>query len=448
MARSKQSKKQAQKKKRDLAIHAKGKVNGIGEGQFGVQYTAPSATTRSIMTRQPMMSGNSKSFLMKHREYIAEVLGSVDYANTVYHINPGLQALLAWGSGIAQNYEQYRIRSLKFVFETQAPTTAPGTVMMAIDYDPADGPPANKHDFMTFAGAVRSAVWNRVECSASQSRRPFEKLYVRDGSLDPNLDIKTYDYGVMNIATQGCASTAAVGELYVEYEFELLTPTQDAEEDEIYANAQDFNSGPAGGEPSKPFGTSISTTAGGLGITYVSVSSIKFPKQGNFTIFWKVFGSTITANAAPAISFVSGSGLLNVNNGYSNSAASTGYHSSHTEIYVGQPGSVLSVDFTGCVSVLSVCYAYVRGMVFTAPRPMKYTEMSTGSVVHSDRENPKQVACSSTSGPSCCRTDLGFSAEEEQLSRQRFLTEARRVLAPMGLRIGDSVDPESATKLK
>ncbi len=188
------------------------------------------ASSSIVKTQRPVISasvqGTDARITVKHREYIADVAGSVSFANTAFSINPGLVLTFPWLASIAKNYESYKFKKLNFEFETQKSTATNGTLMMAVDFDAADASANDKVDLMSMHNAVRSPVWGEAiyVCDRSDLEKFGVQRYVRQASLSSNLDIKTYDVGKFQIATQGCADTTAIGELYVDYEVELMTP--------------------------------------------------------------------------------------------------------------------------------------------------------------------------------------------------------------------------------
>lgn len=306
--------------------------------------SVPLAKGRQVRIVEPTLQGSGKSFIVKHREYLFDVAGSAPFTNNYITVNPGLPITFPWGSGIAKNYEQYRIRSLKFLYETQAPTTEPGTVMLAMDYDPADAPPGDKPSFMSMAGAVRTPVWAGLTLSVDPQRRAFEKLFVRTGPLGPDLDVKTYDYGVMNIAVQG-SNPIELGELYVEYEIELFTPASTQENDvSVYERCGNYLAR-ANYDPTQPFGTSWAKEppSGGLEVTRIDSSKISILRQGTYFLSIQGAGTACTG-LIPDVTVASGLGsvqnlyCVNLNN------ANDGMAYSMT-LVVGVGGATFQFDY-------------------------------------------------------------------------------------------------------
>lgn len=195
----------------------------------------PLAFTRSMKTGVPQVSGSPYSsdgrVRIHHREFIQDVDGSVAFSALSLPINPGMKSVFPWLSIMANQFESYLFRSIKFEYETQKSASTSGSVMLAVDFDAADATPVDKQQLMSYHNAVRSAVW--AECCYSSDKRDLQKFgvqrYIRNSSLAANLDIKTYDVGNVILATQGESDSSVIGELYVEYDVELITPQAQAE---------------------------------------------------------------------------------------------------------------------------------------------------------------------------------------------------------------------------
>jgi hypothetical protein len=179
-------------------------------------------------------------------------------------INPGQAGTFPWLSKVAQNFESYRFKKLKIVYETEAPSSLGGTLVLALDYDASDPVPATKQQMLAYRGSVRSAPW--TECCHSSIGEDLHKqksYFVRPGSQPVNTDVKMYDVANLFVATQGVTTGSAVcGELYVEYDVELMTP--------IYENNTVASNGTAQGTA----GTAASAISAGLVIQGTLVSSV------------------------------------------------------------------------------------------------------------------------------------------------------------------------------
>jgi len=163
--------------------------------------------------------------VITHREYITDVLGSVAFASNTFTVNPGLPGVFPWLSAIAQRFESYRFERLEFLFESESATSATGTVLIAPDYDASDAAPTTKSQAMTYRSCVRSPPWSDCAFQAiGEDLSKRKSYYVRSGTLSSNQDIKLYDTANVYVCTQGQASTAIIGEVYVSYKIRLMTP--------------------------------------------------------------------------------------------------------------------------------------------------------------------------------------------------------------------------------
>lgn len=244
--------------------------------------------------------------MVRHCEYVADVAGSVGFSTVPFEINCGRSELFPWLATIARRYESYRFRSLRFRFESQAPTTATGTVILGVDYDAADSAPVDKVSVMSYRNSVRCAPWeSMVHHSTSEDLHKLPMNYVRgDLTLAANLDVKTYDIGNLFVCTQGQANTNAIGELYVEYEVELLTPQLSP------ADLAGFKSvGTTGITSVAPFGTNSVVAAG-----------------SNIDASVNAAGTTLTFNQAfegiAVLTHVGGTSKVNYTAGTGNAIAS------------------------------------------------------------------------------------------------------------------------------
>lgn len=186
---------------------------------------APIAQSISFTTRRPKIVNDGRRYCVHHRELIAEIPGSVGFTiqqNLI--INPGFSSTFPWLSPIANQWEQYRFKSLSFHYIGRCPTTFSGSVMLVPEYDVLDADPASKIQASTYVGAVEQSPWTNFSCKLDPSAlQPIgPKKYVRSGPVLG--DLKTYDGGKFLVITQGQVDTSICGDLWVEYDAELFVP--------------------------------------------------------------------------------------------------------------------------------------------------------------------------------------------------------------------------------
>ena len=208
---------------------------------------APIAQSTIVQTKPANMKsvpGKSGTFRVSHREYIQDVVGQPAFTCVVLNINPGRNDTFPWLSAIGQRFESYRFLSLAFEYKPSCSTSTAGKVILAIDFDAEDSPPNTKQEALSYKGAVSAAPWQEAKCVIQQidNKKLSGEKYTRD-IQSSYTDLKTYDLGTLNIVTQGMATTSTVGELYVSYVVELITPQTQVEQTSAKINSTSSQKG-------------------------------------------------------------------------------------------------------------------------------------------------------------------------------------------------------------
>jgi len=260
----------------------------------GNRKAAPVATTKIIKTNVPQIKNTGSNVRIRHREFINDVLGSVAFSSSQsYIVNPGLVSTFPWLSSIARRYESYRFRTLRFLFETAAPTSTTGSIILCVDYDPTDLNPAGKTQALSYKSSVRSAPWQPCALSCTEQDLHKRTSYYTRGGLVSTTDLHLYDTGNLFVCVSGQAGATAIGELYVEYDVEFMTPqleTSDGISKSITATTIM--------SAVWPFGTG-QTIVGNLPVNVAWMEAlpaqvITFLSAGDYFIFWNVVGTGIT----------------------------------------------------------------------------------------------------------------------------------------------------------
>lgn len=193
----------------------------------------------------PIVKNSGKEFRIRHREYIGEVYSGAGSANTpspfnvtAYAIQPGLFTTFPWLCQVANQFEQYSIEGMLFEFKSNysdAVVTANGSlgsVILATNYNASESVFINKIEMENseFAQSAKPSecIVHPIECAPHQT--PLTELYIRATGLVANQDIKTYDLGNFQVATQGIplagTNGAAIdlGELWVSYDMVFFKP--------------------------------------------------------------------------------------------------------------------------------------------------------------------------------------------------------------------------------
>lgn len=188
-----------------------------GKSRFTAQeHKAPVAVNRS--SRQ---TGTTR-LRFKEGERVTTVKGAVAFT-TVQSIacNPGLPGSFPWLSGHASLYERYRIHRLVYRYKNLKGTSSDGNILMSFDFDTLDNPPATAVEMTQQTCWVDGAPWRIFELKVNPVKGD---LFVRvdDGPLLIGADLKTYDFGRLFVAAEGCADTSDHGYLEVDYDIELF----------------------------------------------------------------------------------------------------------------------------------------------------------------------------------------------------------------------------------
>lgn len=141
--------------------------------------------------------------------------------------NPGSVATFPWLSTIANSFETYRFRRLRFHSIARCPTTTNGSIIMAPDYDAQDGTPLSEVVVSQMKGAVESSPWQDLTLTFDPSA--MNRLYKAHVTMDDTRfanttqDEKTVDVGQAFVFLDMDAAVK-VSKLWVDYEVELFTP--------------------------------------------------------------------------------------------------------------------------------------------------------------------------------------------------------------------------------
>lgn len=174
-------------------------------------------------------SGNTR---IRHREPFLGAFSTpgVDFSLQSYTINPTNAELFPWLSGIAAQYEQFKIWGLIFEFVTNSATavastnTALGTVVMATQYNVLENAFTSKTQMEQYefsvAGPPSNSLMHPVECAPSERSTNMLFCDLTTGGGDPRFSV----LGKLNLATSGMQSASVIGEMWVTYDIELVKP--------------------------------------------------------------------------------------------------------------------------------------------------------------------------------------------------------------------------------
>jgi hypothetical protein len=190
--------------------------------------SAPTNRTRVQRSLRPQYKyAPNGDVIINYREFVSDITGDTAAFRVAgtFPINPGLVGMFPWLSRMASNFESYVFLKLKFCYETQASTAQTGSVILAVDYDPKDSAPTGKAQALNYRGTVRSAPWCPcVHVSLPEDFMKRKTYFVRAGAVPSGENTAMYDVGNLFVITNNNASTAIIGEVWVDYEVRLMTP--------------------------------------------------------------------------------------------------------------------------------------------------------------------------------------------------------------------------------
>jgi len=244
----------------------------------GNRSSAPVAYNTRAQNRRARIKGMAGGITIKHREYLGDLMGG-DFVVQSYQIQPGLPQSFPWLSGIANNFEKYKIRNLQVHYINVSATSERGRVTMAFDADALDADPVDKVELFSYNGAVEGSVWSPLTLTVPC--KP-ETLFTRQGEVT-GTDLKTYDCGRLVLAASNSTADVVVGEIFLSYDIELTIPQPVV----CPSAAIDSTSGVSA---SDMFGTSR-TIVGNFPVI-VDTNTTTFTAPGNYYLTLTCIGTT------------------------------------------------------------------------------------------------------------------------------------------------------------
>jgi len=261
----------------------------------------------------PMFGSSDHTVRIRHREFLGDISGSTGFVLNGFALNPGLSRTFPWLSGVAENFQMYKLHGCLFEFVSTSATalnsvnTALGTVVMATNYNARAPDFVNKPEMeqYEFSCSTRPSctLIHPIECKPSLSN--LERRLIRTGSLAANDDLLLYDIGNFQLATVGMQAESTIGELWVTYDVELYKPkiasggTWPGQVTQYWNLSYD--------EKEDILGDTIGESHGDLGIVITDHDTIVFPaaiSAGRFLVSVSWIGSTAASTlVAPTCTY-------------------------------------------------------------------------------------------------------------------------------------------------
>ncbi len=274
----------------------------LGAGDYTIGSNTVVRQSMKAASAVPAMHSDQQSVIIRHKEYLGEVLSSTSYTvQQSYPLNPGNATTFPWLSNIAASFQEYRIRGMVFHYipssgsAVSSTNAALGTVMIQTSYRSNDATPSSKvellNEFWSNEVVPSDTMAHPIECDPKEN--PFNVQYIRTGSVPAGDSVLMYDLGLTHLAVSGCQSTGnRLGDLWVTYDIELKKPL-------LYSNVTsrvDSSTGyvTTGLSTTTLFGTTTTTLGGSTPVSVLN-NSITFPKGmvGRFVALVEWTGNTL-----------------------------------------------------------------------------------------------------------------------------------------------------------
>jgi hypothetical protein len=276
----------------------------FGSGDYQMAGASPKYNALTAGNQIPKFSTTHQTNIVCHREYLGDFTGTTAFSNIQFPLNPGVSKTFPWLSTVAENYQEYKFHGLVFEFRSLItdfiPSGAPGVVIMSTNYN-ADAPVYQNKQQMEnaeFAMSCKPTVnlIHGVECAMQQTVLP--QLYVRTGSVPNNQDLRLYDQGTFQFATQANPAGQDLGELWVSYCVEFFKPILPTTSANGGGAVDHFICTPVA---TTIFGNLSKTPLNQIGTFLANSASLVFPAfaEGTFTVKIYFSGGSSVVSAVP-----------------------------------------------------------------------------------------------------------------------------------------------------
>lgn len=292
----------------------------FGSGDYQIAGAAPAYNVIANGSQIPKFDSTRQTNIVCHREYLGDITGTSAFNVGQYPLNPGLPTTFPWLATVAQNYQEYKFHGVVFEFRSLVTDFvtggAPGVVIMSTNYNSGDVAYTTKQQMENAEFAVSTKpttnLMHGIECADKQTIMP--QRYVRTGPVPAGQDIKTYDTGLFQFATQG-NPIQNLGELWVSYCVEFFKPILS---DDIGGNTLSSRIYRTNVSAASPLGLIQLTNLGDLGLTATAntISWLAYPAV-DYQVSFAWVGAIATAFTVPTFSLT---GLIApniLNNGFS-----------------------------------------------------------------------------------------------------------------------------------
>jgi hypothetical protein len=164
---------------------------------------------------------------VRHAELVADLLSTAGEQVIGLDINPGLETSFPWLSGIANEFQSYKLRDLKYLYNPQEGTDTNGAIVAGVLADSSADLPSQDRDIASLDRGIAAGL-NRplcVDVADAQLNVIGPNKFVRSTNTT-NAERRTSDSGklVFKLNSAAVPVTEPVGYLMTSYEVELRHP--------------------------------------------------------------------------------------------------------------------------------------------------------------------------------------------------------------------------------
>jgi hypothetical protein len=334
----------------------------LGSGDYSVK--SNSLVTRSLRSSDaiPEMHKFGDNIVVRHREYVTEVKSSTNFnVGRYFIIQPGDTNTFPWLSGIADKFQQYRIKGMVFHYiptsghAISGTNPAIGTVMLQTTYRVNDSSPTSKvemlNEYWASEASPAEAFCHPIECAPSEN--PFAIHYVRTKPVPADDSPLMYDLGKTFVATSGMPGDGnVVGDLWVSYEIEFSKPVVSSSVTAAQYSGSYTAANPVTGNW---FPSLVTDASSSLAVTWVG-NTLSFPIGivGNFMglirIYPNINFTAVDVSGAPSYTNCSGLAIDSSGSFYARTVvqggvATTGNFFYEFAVSLTNPAAVATVTF-------------------------------------------------------------------------------------------------------
>lgn len=187
------------------------------------------AVNKSLPSRNPRVRSEGECVVISHSELFDWPIGKLAYTvNLAAAVGPGLNTIFPWLAGVANNFETYRFRKLKFIYYPRCAATQAGQIVMLLDPKSSDTNPRTLQIASTYHVRANGNMWAPLELVVPKEVLDTggPRRFIRSSTIQTDA-AALYDVGRFFFITDGANPfDAVIGEIGVEYEVELWTPGQ------------------------------------------------------------------------------------------------------------------------------------------------------------------------------------------------------------------------------